>query len=84
MTKTAYLINSIEDFGKLITYCIYNDISVWRTYYDDRDKGNFCCEINWKDKRCYYSSLYFYKNEGYTIVIPKFEIDKFGRVQLLN
>ena len=84
MKNKAYLINNIDDYGKLIAYCIYKDISVWRTYYDDRDKGKFCCNIDWKDKRCYYGTLNFYQREGYEIVVPKFEIDEFGKVQLLN
>lgn len=82
--EKAYLIRSIEEYGKFVAYCIDNDISVWRLHYDDREKAKFCLEIDWKAKRCFYSSLVFYLGKNYKIVLPKFEIDKFGRVELLN
>ena len=78
MNKKAYLITTIEDYGKLISYCIENDIQVWRTYWDDREKGNRCYSINWEERRCYYSSRQYYENEGYEIVTPFFILDKYG------
>ena len=50
MKKKAYLINNIEDYGKLIAYCIEKDISVWRTYYDDSRKGKTCYELEGEDE----------------------------------
>lgn len=82
--ETAYLIRSIEEYGKFVAYCIDNDISVWRLYYNDREKGKFCLKIDWEEKRCFYSSLVFYLGINCKIVLPEFEIDKFGRFQLLN
>lgn len=84
----VYLIKSIEEYGKFVAYCIYKDINVWRLYYDDSTKGQICFNINWKEKRCYYGSLNYYLGEHddveYEVVLPEFEIDKFGRVKLIN
>lgn len=38
MSKKAYLLMSIEEYGKFIAYCIENDITVFRTYWDEREK----------------------------------------------
>lgn len=32
----AYLIKNIEEYGKLMAYRIENDISVFRSYWDER------------------------------------------------
>lgn len=76
--KKAYLILNIEEYGKLMAFCIENDITVWRTYWDEREKGDRCYEINWQEKRCYYSSRRYYEEKGYEITIPDFVLDKFG------
>ena len=39
MNKVAYLIANIEDYGKLMAFCIKHDICVFRTYWDERKKG---------------------------------------------
>ena len=78
MNKKAYLITSIEDYGKFISYCINNDIQVWRTYWDEREVGMRCYYINFEERRCYYSSCQYYKNEGYEIVTPVFSLDEYG------
>ena len=39
MNKKAYLLISIEEYGKFIAYCIENDISVFRTYWNEREKA---------------------------------------------
>lgn len=82
--KTVYLISSIEEYGKLIAFCIYNDISVFRTYWDEREKGNICFNIDWQDKRCYYSSKQFYSSMGYEIKSPIFEVDEYGKYKLMK
>lgn len=78
MEKKAFLITNIEEYGKLISFCIENDISVWRTYWDEREKEDRCYNIDWKEKRCYYSSRRYYENNGYKIVTPTFQLGKYG------
>lgn len=78
MEKKAFLITNIEEYGKLISFCIENDISVWRTYWDEREKGDRCYNIDWKEKRCYYSSRRYYENNGYEIVSPTFQLNEYG------
>ena len=80
--KTAYLISNIEEYGKFIAFCIDNDISVWRTYWNEREK--YCFNINWKEKRCYYSSKQYYLNEDYVLKTPNFEIDEYGKYKLIK
>lgn len=82
MKKVAYLIKNIKQFGFLIAYCIDKDISVFRTFY--RVGDNFCYNINFKEKRCYYSSVDYYESEGYEIFEPRFDFDEFGKVVLLK
>lgn len=76
--KQAYLITNIEEYGKLMAFCIENDISVFRTYWDDREKGDRCYHINWKEKRCYYSRRNYWEDDGYDIIIPKFYVNEYG------
>lgn len=76
--KRVYLISNIEEYGKLISFCINNDIQVWRTYWDEREKGDRCYQIDWQQKRCYYSSKQYYIDNGYKIVIPTFALDPYG------
>lgn len=80
--KKAYLIASIEEYGKLISFCINNDISVWRTYWDEREKDDRCFNIDWENKRCYYASKRYYENEGYKIITPIFYINKYGNYKI--
>lgn len=82
--RTAYLISNIEEYGKLIAFCIDNDISVFRTYWDEREKRNRCFNIDWENKRCYYSSEQYYLNEGYEIKTPKFELNEYGEWKLIK
>lgn len=82
MKKRAYLIASIDEYGKLISFCIDNDISVWRTYWDEREKNDRCFHIDWVDKKCYYSSKGYYEYEGYEIITPIFYVDKYGRYKI--
>lgn len=37
-TKKAYLIKDITEYGKFISYCIHNDITVCRAYWDERER----------------------------------------------
>ena len=80
MKKIAYLISSIEEYGKFIAYCIDKDISVWRTYWNKE----YIYHISWKEKRCYYSSKQYYNFNGYDIRIPKFEINEFDKYVLIE
>ena len=77
-TKVAYLIDNIEDYGKLLAYCIENDICVWRTYWDEREKTCRCYNIDYISKRCFYATKQYYVRNGYVIIKPQFEIDKWG------
>lgn len=47
----AYLIKNIEEYGKLMAYCIENDISVFRTYWDEREKGRRCYKPDFHEKK---------------------------------
>ncbi len=78
----AYLIKNIEEYGKLMAYCIKNDISVFRTYWDEREKGNRCYHISFKDKKCYYSSKQYYEDLSAEIIIPEFYLDNFGEYKI--
>lgn len=80
--KEVYLITSIEEYGKLVSFCIENDINVWRTYWDEREKNNRCYQIDWHESRCYYSSRKYYENKGYKITIPDFYLDKYGNYKI--
>lgn len=80
--KKAYLIRNIEEYGKLIAFCIEKDISVFRTYWDERKKGNRCYCIDWDEKRCLYSSCEYFHDRGYEILTPVFYFDQFGVCQI--
>ena len=80
--KKAYFIKNIEEYGKLIAFCIENDITVWRTYWNESEKGIRCFEIDFHEKRCYYSPMHYYLDEGYTIMIPIFSADSYGDIIL--
>ena len=87
MRKTAYLIKNIEEYGKLMAYCIDHDITVWRTYWNEKEKGTICYSIDWKLKRCFYSKIDYYQgrnidNEVYDIVEPVFESNEYGNVTI--
>ena len=82
--KKAYLISNIEEYGKFIAYLIEHDISVWRLYWDERQKGNRCYQIEWNEKRCYYSTIKYYQDNGYEIVIPQFVCDEYGKYNVMS
>lgn len=82
--KVAYLIDDIKQYGFLIAYCIYNDITVFRSYYDERDKGKRVYRIDWKEKRLYYSSNGYYENNGFTIYRPVFSFNQYGNVEIVD
>ena len=84
MNKKAYLLINIEEYGKFIAYCIENDISVFRTYWNEREKGDRCYSIDWQQKRCYYSSRKYWESEGYEIIIPNLYADKYGNYKIDN
>ena len=76
--KIAYRISSIEDYGKFIAFCIDKDINVWRTYWNEREKGDRCYNYDWREKMCYYSSERYYLDNDYTVIDPTFSINAFG------
>ena len=82
MNRTAYLITNVEEYGKFVAFCINNDIIVWRTYWNEKDEGGRCYNIDWKEKRCYYGPQCYYEKEGYEIVIPNFTLDVYGDFQI--
>ena len=84
MNEKCYRIKNIEEYGKLISYCIDNDINVFRTYWDEREAGNRCFWINHKEKRCYYASRKFYESEDYQVVEPTFALDTFGKFHIID
>lgn len=89
MSDTVYLIKNIEEYGKLMAFCIDNDINVWRLYWDEREKGKRCYNIDWKMKRCFYSDIDYYSGKNidkkvYNVVEPIFSFDKYGKVELTH
>lgn len=82
MKKKAFLIFNIEEYGKFISFCINNDISVWRTYWDEREKGNRCYFIDWEQFDCYYSSRQNCEYYGYEIVCPTFKLTEYGNYRM--
>lgn len=84
MKKVAFIISNIEEYGKMISFCINNDICVFRTYWDEREKGVRLYSIDWKEKRCLYSSKLYFENNGYEIVSPIFQLDNYGNYGWCN
>ena len=82
--KTAHLISNIEEYGKLLSFLISNDVNVYRLYWNEQEKGDRCYRIDWQEKRCYYSSRRYYENEDYEIVTPTFLLDKYGEYKIVN
>lgn len=82
MNKKVFLITSVEEYGKLMAFCVSKDICVYRTYWDEREKGNRCYNIDWKEKRCNYSNLRYYKDNGYEIVKPIFSLNRYGEYDI--
>lgn len=84
MKKVAFIISNIEEYGKMISFCIRNDICVFRTYWDEREKGERCYSIDFKEKKCLYSFRLYYENNGYEIVSPIFQLDNYGNYGWCN
>ena len=82
MKEKVYLIKNIEEYGKFMSYCINKDISVFRTYWDEKEAGNRCYRIDWNEKRCYYSSRSYFEKD-YAIVTPSFTLNDFGDYELV-
>lgn len=82
--KTAFLISNIEEYGKLMAYCIQYDVNVFRTYWDERQKGNRCysIEIGEYKKECNYSDKSYYIAQRYEIAKPVFYLDEYGKYVL--
>lgn len=77
-TETVYLITDIEEYGKFISFCIENDVCVFRTYWDENEKGDRCYRIDWREKRCFYSSRRYFETNGFSVVTPVFVLDEYG------
>lgn len=84
MNNVAYLINTIEEYGKLVAYCIDHDISVWRSYWDQRGAGRICYSIDRKDKRLMLSDRLFYEKNGYEVVTPVFDVTEYGKITIVG
>jgi hypothetical protein len=84
MKNEVYLIKNVEEYGKLISYCIQNDISVFRTYFDTREVDSICYRIDYEQKRCFYSCKNYWIDNGYEIVVPIFKLDIFGKYFIAN
>lgn len=80
----VFLISTIEEYGKFVSYCINHDINVWRLYWDEREKGDRCYAIHWGNGRCFYSSRKYWETEGYDIIVPRFELDGWGNYIITN
>lgn len=84
MKKVAFIISNIEEYGKLIAFCIENDICVFRTYWNEREKGDRCYSIDWKEKKCLYSPRLYYENNDYEILSPIFKPNEYGDYRWCN
>ena len=82
--KTVFLISNIGEYGKLMAFCIDNDIRVFRTYWDEREKGDRCYLIDWKDKSCYFSRKEYWLEQGYDIKIPILEVCEYGKYKIVG
>lgn len=82
MKKVAYMISNIEEYGKFIAFCIDKDVCIFRTYWNEREKGDRCYSINWEEKRCYYASKLYFEMNDYEIVIPNFQLDEYDKIKL--
>lgn len=82
MKRTAFLITNITEFGKLMAYCIENDIRVWRVYWDERKAGDRCYCISWDSKQCTYCDKNYFKEKSYDIVEPEFYVDEYGKYRI--
>lgn len=82
MAKKVFWLTTIEQYGKFVSYCVSNDISVWRLYWDDREKQTRCYHIDWEAKRAFYAPWKFYVDEGFEVVSPIFVLN-FGEYELI-
>lgn len=82
--KKVYFIKNITEYGKLMSYCINNDVTVFRTYWDERKACDRCFRIDWDENRCYYANRKYWEDEGYKVIEPVFVLDTFGNYQIDN
>lgn len=82
--KRAFLISNIEEYGFLVAYCVEHDISVFRSYWDDREKGNRCYFIDFYHKKLFYFRYSTYDSGSYEIACPVFDFNEFGNVVIRN
>ena len=82
LNATVYTFSDISEFGKFLAYCVEQDISVWRLYWDERERDQRCYCVDWKERRCYYADRSYYLQEGYKIYNPSFGFDQFGKIKM--
>lgn len=80
--ENVYFISNVEEFGKFVSFCIDNDISVFRVYWNEQQKDNLCYSVDFYNKRCFYGTKDFYVSKGFKIRKPIFEVDNFGKYNL--
>ena len=81
--NVTYLIKNIEEYGKLIAYCIQNDIDVSKTYWEEGALNKHCYHIDVEKNKCLYNTYEYYKSKGYKIVEPEFYIDAGNNISIL-
>lgn len=74
----AYKFKNAEHFGLFLIYCVEKDITVWRTYWDNRKKDRLYI-LNWQERRVYYTD---FDDEKYEVIVPKFHFDGFGTIKM--
>jgi hypothetical protein len=83
--QTVYLLKNIEEYGKFMAFCIDNDISVFRTYWQEIFKGEIAYHIDWKTKRCYYLAIkHMTPDDEYNVVRPIFTFNKYGKIEITH
>lgn len=74
--SVVFQIDNVEEYGKLVAYCIEKDISVFRSYWTASEPRFY--RIDFVAKRLYYGAQRYWLSEGYRVVKPTFILDKFG------
>ena len=81
MSDVVYKFKNAEQFGLFLIWCVENDISIWRTYWSEREKDR-CYRIDWQDKRVYYGSEKYWLEKFYKVVETKFYFDEYGIIKM--
>ena len=73
--STAYLIKHIEEYGKLMAYCIQNNIDVSQAPWEEYTSNRCCSYIDVNKCRCLCNTYEYYKSKGYKITEPAFYVN---------